>query len=697
MEYKEEYFKEQANKRAALVWMVMNFLITIVYAVERFKGTMTREAYLLLLFMAWSIYFAGLLIKKKLGKANPLYKDVVGVGYGIFYAFVVLTRDTPLAFTYSLPVAGMLILYKDKKVVMRVGIMNILLVIVDNVLAIMKYGMQEGQLAEFELQMLCVVMCYAGYIISINHMTKSDGAMINSMDANLKKVITTIEKVKIASSAVVDGVTVVRELADDNKRGASNVVNSMEELAQNNTVLGERTESSLNMTEDINTQVSNVSNLVEKMATSINESANNARTSAQELSVVVQSTNEMTELSGQVEKVLAEFQEEFAMVKQETGTIEKITSQTNLLALNASIEAARAGEAGKGFAVVADEIRELSTGTKSSSDSIMSALNRLEDTAEKMTSSITKIVELIVDTQGKVNQVDERVASISAESAELDDGIGVVENAMREVTQSNQNLVENMRQIREIMTSMTESVLDSEETTKVMLTKYEETANNVVNIETVVGKLVEELGEGGFMGLKDIEVGMGVSIFEAGADDKLEYKGKVEEVGKDYIVLDTLIGGRTVLEVKDKKQRFSLHIVVNNALYIWDNVTIVQKNGKNRLEQLASPKVVNRRKYPRLPINNHCQIVLKEGNHTFSGEMIDISANGLAFAVRADEFRDARGKLVAVTVKDMPILDGVALDGSIIRVSHHNGRYLIGCRLLEDNRAIRDYVAERMN
>ena len=48
----------------------------------------------------------------------------------------------------------------------------------------------------------------------------------------------------------------------------------------------------------------------------------------------------MSELSTELENVLQNFQQEFGMVKQETGTIEKITNQTNLLALNASIEAA---------------------------------------------------------------------------------------------------------------------------------------------------------------------------------------------------------------------------------------------------------------------------------------------------------------------------------------------------------------------
>ena len=54
----------------------------------------------------------------------------------------------------------------------------------------------------------------------------------------------------------------------------------------------------------------------------------------------------------EVDHILHDFKSEFEMVKEETGTIDNISSQTNLLALNASIEAARAGEADKSFAVV---------------------------------------------------------------------------------------------------------------------------------------------------------------------------------------------------------------------------------------------------------------------------------------------------------------------------------------------------------
>ena len=41
-----------------------------------------------------------------------------------------------------------------------------------------------------------------------------------------------------------------------------------------------------------------------------------------------------------------------------------------------------------------------------------------------------------------------------------------------------------------------------------MLSKYEERASNINNIENVIQELMCELGIGGFMGLDDIHAGM---------------------------------------------------------------------------------------------------------------------------------------------------------------------------------------------
>lgn len=91
----------------------------------------------------------------------------------------------------------------------------------------------------------------------------------------------------------------------------------------------------------------------------------------------------------------------------------------------ASIEAARAGEAGKGFAVVADEIRNLSSGTKESSNSIMEALSHLEETSEKMMESITETVKLIQLNIDKMAYVNKSVTDITNDASTLGENIKI--------------------------------------------------------------------------------------------------------------------------------------------------------------------------------------------------------------------------------------------------------------------------------
>ena len=190
---------------------------------------------------------------------------------------------------------------------------------------------------ECALQFAIVLCCYACTNMAIKHLVESDGALTASIEAELAHVVQTVEQVKEASNSIVDGVTVVRELADENKEGANNVVKDMGTLSDNNDVLNDKTVSSIEMTNVIDTQVKDVSELMEEFSKLIEKSVEHANLSAGELTEVVDITNRMSALSGKIETILETFKKEFEYVKQETSTIDGITSQTNLLALNASI------------------------------------------------------------------------------------------------------------------------------------------------------------------------------------------------------------------------------------------------------------------------------------------------------------------------------------------------------------------------
>ena len=703
MEQNEAYYAKSSNKKAMAMWIFIGIVLTAAYTLEVVKESRSVPYYCIFLVFCWVPFIVGLIVLKVMGMGTWLYKYVIAIGYGAFYTFVLMTTNTTLAVMYILPVVSLLALYKNRNLMIECFVVNMIILGIYVVKSYMTGMNTAKNITDFEIQVAATALCYVGYILSINHLNFVDGSMLNSIKDNLTRVVTTVEQVKTASTTVVDGVTVVRELSEENREGASNVVQSMEELAGNNQVLNSKVDSTINMTENIDSQVLHVSQLTDRIVEIINGAVEHAEDSSKELENVVQSTNLMAELSTEVEQILMEFREKFENVKSETSTIEQISTRTNLLSLNASIEAARAGEAGKGFAVVANEIRNLSTGTQASSNSIMSSLEHLEATSEKMTQSVTTILTLIAETLEKMKKVNSSVTTITQDSIQLGEEIQIVDDAIKQVEDSNKNMVENMKQVKDLMVTMNESVVNSESTTKTMLSKYAETTRNVVKIESVVGQLMEELGVGGFMGVKDVQKDMNLSLvaYSNGKAEGQEYKTKVADIANDTILLDSNVAAQNYFQNTDNSTGYEIRIVVDNAMYIWENVRIAEVSlNNNRYFKLlitGNPKVAHRRKYPRLPLSNTCTLQLQNLNRSFNGKMVNISAGGFSFSATEENLANSVGSLIELNIAGFDLPEESKLTGTIIRVSSDRGRYIVGCRMPSDNMRICEYVQSKLS
>lgn len=692
MDYNENEFKAKANIKARRIWLVFALLLSANYGSDVSQGGYPSTNYIIFLILCWVPFFAGDLLLRIRGKADDRYRYALVIGYGIFYTFLICTTDSPIAFTYILPVVSLLVLYKDQKFMVGCAIANIASVIVSVFYHLVVLGQNTAtDQKNYQLQVACLLLCYIGYIMSIRHLIESDGALTDSIKADLKRVVTTVEQVKTASNTIMDGITVVRELATENKHGSDIVVDGMNKLTDHNGQLQSRTASSQEMTGDINSQVQNVASMINDMVSLTAESGKHAKTSSVDLESLVQTARTMADLSNEVEHILDAFKAEFETVKQETGTIDSISSQTNLLALNASIEAARAGEAGKGFSVVAEQIRKLSTETKDSSGQISEALSRLDEISGKMTSSIEETLKLIQATLEKVTQTGENVNKITQDSSLLGEHIQTIDSAMKEVESSNRQLVENMEQVSSIVETMTTCISDSDETSKRMLSKYEESASNINNIENVIQELMCELGIGGFMGLDDIHAGMKAKVILPKHLERMEYHGEVRSVAENSISLilsdDPQLNGSETCKVQ---------VTVDNVLYCWDQAQIQADTASGShayaLQLSARPEIKNRRKYPRADVSNPCTITLKDSDTTFSGQLDNISANGFAFLIRDPFFMDHKHADVAIDIQNFALSDQSHLEGHVIRCSDDEGVYIVGCQMPEDNYAIRNYV-----
>ena len=695
-EYDESFFRAKANKRAGITWLALIFIATIYYGIKTKNGEIARGYFIAFTVVGWVTYITGYIVSMIKGKAAKEYKWVLGICYLLFYAVIAWTALDKISYIFILPLLSILILYKDPKFIKMIMWFTLFVLISSNIYKGVAKGMMDFVASEeCALQFAIVLCCFACTNMAIRHLVESDGALTGSIESELAQVVQTVEQVKDASNSIVDGVTVVRELADENKQGANNVVKDMGTLAKNNGILNDKTVSSIEMTKVIDTQVKDVSDLMEEFSKLIEKSVEHADLSADELTEVVEITNRMSALSSKIETILETFKKEFENVKQETSTIEGITSQTNLLALNASIEAARAGEAGKGFAVVADQIRSLSSGTQDSSNSIMEALSHLEATSDEMLESITETVELIQLNIEKVSTVNKSVSDVTSDATSLGDNIKVVDSAVKQVENSNETLTANMNQVGEIMQIMTESINNAEQTTKTMLSKYEASAKSATDIESVVGELMEELGIGGFMNVSDIKSGMKFRmVIEGQTNAREEYTGEVVDRKDNNVYIN--INNRATFDDKRRNLKCSFNAVVDNVLYCWNDIAIhnvkAGEKGQFKLTIDTNPQVYNRRKYPRMPLDNKCTISVDGTDITYYGHMVNISANGFAFSVNDSSFENMKGKNIVIEIDNFDVIKDKEIQGCIIRCSNDEGNYIVGCRMPEDSNEIKDYV-----
>jgi len=155
-------------------------------------------------------------------------------------------------------------------------------------------------------------------------------------------------------------------------------------------------------------------------------------------------------LFSQVVSTMQEIETSSRRITEIIAVIDGIAFQTNILALNAAIEAARAGEQGRGFAVVAAEVRQLAMRVTQAASEIKGLIEASMQTIDRGDRLVTEASAAMTAVLTSVQRVDEVFNSLSADTSEHAQGIGVVTSSVMELagdTQKNLALAEQSRQM----------------------------------------------------------------------------------------------------------------------------------------------------------------------------------------------------------------------------------------------------------
>lgn len=292
------------------------------------------------------------------------------------------------------------------------------------------------------------------------------GGSVNAIKSNL---MTFVEATKGNVITLSDAIDVLLKSADANQMGNEQIAKGVTNVAEKTTEQFELVKDNLELIEANNAQMADAENSVQSVQTMLNATVSNCQEGVAHLEGYERDMGEMSNELSNIDQILTGFNADIKKIEEVGDFIINISNQLKLLALNASIEAARAGQAGKGFSVVADEMNEMSSKTKDGIEVINNIVREIIESSEQVNESIRACVETYNKSTGAFEQVNSSFRSIDKQSGEI-------RNMMAEVSKKFDVMANNTVETKDKATRLFDTSQAISESTSEMAAVSQEVA-----------------------------------------------------------------------------------------------------------------------------------------------------------------------------------------------------------------------------
>lgn len=178
------------NRDLIAGWAAIVIVLFVAYVGEVLKSERTWSYMaVFMLFTGVPALITALLYRKNHDSHNLRY--VIVIGYFFMYTFVMLTGSTPLVFSYILPMLSLLVLYRQKNLILYTGLASLVVNIIFVVMRVLNGEITLSNSKETEIQFALLILCFAAsYVASklYGSITKRNNEYMEQLDVQNKQI-----------------------------------------------------------------------------------------------------------------------------------------------------------------------------------------------------------------------------------------------------------------------------------------------------------------------------------------------------------------------------------------------------------------------------------------------------------------------------------------------------------------------------
>lgn len=442
--------KAEINKVAVICHGVIAAVLILAYLLEVVKGARTIGYYMIFLVLALGPLIAEITIYKK-NPESTLIKHIMGIGYGIFYTFVVFTTVSVLAFTYALPMYMVLTLFSDVKFCSMIAGSCLLVNIANVVYHVVTGGAGTETMADYEIQLCLMILVGVFLCLCTGVLSKTNRKKMEEINKEKENVSNLLNHVMGISGQMSEGIVNVTSQMQELGNSVSETRNAMQEVSAGTNETAESIQNQLGKTEDIQKHIEQMAGIMKTIADNMDQATKNVQNGKNNINTLLAQVSASENAGNEVVQDMKALEEYTSNMQSIIDLITSVASQTSLLALNASIEAARAGEAGKGFAVVATEISNLANQTQSATVNITEVIQNVSGKLGIAVDAVEQLMTSNAKQNDAAQQAAESFEKIADSTIQVDKQSELLGQSVHQLAEANSSIVESIQTISAIM------------------------------------------------------------------------------------------------------------------------------------------------------------------------------------------------------------------------------------------------------